>query len=119
MTGRGIPDSNGCYQGCEFWVEYKTTSRWSVDLRPEQVGWILRRTRAGGCVWVAVRRLCPGGPRTAAADELWVFKGSVVKELKEKGLRGVAPEALYPGGPAKWPWATMLTLLTNRSPSLC
>src|SRR4051812_22700174 len=43
MTGAGVPDCNCCYAGVEFWIEYKFSHAWSVVLRPEQIGWLLRR----------------------------------------------------------------------------
>jgi hypothetical protein len=106
MTGAGVPDANCCWQGHEFWVEYKFTAGWAVTLRPEQVGWLLRRSRAGGNSFIAVRRTCAVGRGREAADELWLFRGSQARDLADGSLRSVAPLGYWVGpGPARWPWA--------------
>lgn len=107
LTGLGIPDANCCSQGVEFWVEFKQTREWAVTLRPEQVGWALQRTRAGGRVFIAVRRWPRGGPRTNPADELWLLRGAYAREAKTGGLRGLPPAAVlgvWSGGPGGWAW---------------
>lgn len=117
-TGRGVPDSNGCWRGREFWVEFKQTEGFAVTLRPEQVAWLTRRARAGGRVFVAVRRRCTAGPRRARADELWLLAGSSAREAKVLGLRGLpeeAPDAVlgsWGGGPSRWSWDEVLAVLT-------
>src|SRR3954453_14766207 len=75
MTGGGVPDSNYCMDGVEGWIEFKLTTHWIVPLRPEQIGWLLRGTRFGGRVFIAVRRQTKVGLRTATADELWLLHG--------------------------------------------
>jgi len=128
-TGRGVPDSNYCCGGREGWIEYKVTAGWAVTLRPEQIGWLLRRSRAGGRVFVAVRRCCPAGPRRAASDELWLVRGSAAALLRTHGLRvllagtpqkaggpsGVRPAdelvGVWRGGPAAWPWPALRAAL--------
>lgn len=114
-TGRGVPDSNGCYAGVEFWVEYKVTDGYAVELRPEQVGWHCQRSRAGGRTFVAVRRRCLAGPRKAAADELWLLPGRLAREVRSMGLRELPDDFVlgaWTGGPAKWDWGEVLRLLT-------
>jgi hypothetical protein len=102
-TGRGIPDSNYCCSGEEGWVEFKKTSGWKVNIRPEQVGWLLRRSRAGGRTWLAVRR---------KGDQLWLVRGSQAEELLDRGLRDfLAPS--WEGGPARWDWEAINRLLTG------
>lgn len=103
-TGRGIPDSNACYQGTEWWVEFKLTSGWAVNLRPEQIGWLLQRTRVGGRTFVAVRR---------RVDELWLFLGSSARELKDGGLRSTPSLGHWPGGPGSWDWNRILQLFSE------
>ena len=107
LTSRGIPDSNGCKDGVEFWVEFKVTMAWSVDLRAEQVAWLMRRARAGGRCWVAVRRNAPGGPRKGSpADELWLVSGDNAAALKKEGLKcdSLTRVWVHEGGPARWDW---------------
>jgi hypothetical protein len=111
LTGGGIPDLNGKPKGApEVWVEMKQTKEWAVTLEVEQVGWVLRRIRYGGRVFVAVRRRCTAGKRRVAADELWLLRGSFAKELKREGLRGCPPAAVlgvYAGGPSVWDWVSV------------
>ena len=120
-TGKGIPDSNYCFPGgLEGWVEYKATEAWSVAgvVKPEQVAWIERRLRMGGRVHVAVRRHCLRGPRREAADELWLFAGSAIRDLKYRPINEVGPALLlYKGnkGPASWDWGMVQEVLTARS----
>ena len=96
-TGRGIPDSNGCVDGIEFWIEFKQTKHWRAGLRPEQVGWLLRRTRAGGRTFVAIRR---------ASDELWLYRGDMAAHLVSRSLKDLRLQTLglWHGGPGAWPW---------------
>lgn len=106
-TGNGIPDSNFCRQGVEGFIEYKLTSGWTVPLRPDQVGWICRRVRYGGRVWVATRQMAPAGPRTSPRDALWLIPGALAKEAKLGGLRALAQHPtvhVWQGGPSAWPW---------------
>jgi hypothetical protein len=117
MTGRGVPDSNGCYRGSEFWVEMKWTPEWAVGLRPEQIGWLMRRSRAGGRVFVAVRQLCKPGARREARDSYWLFWGGHAVDLKERGLRGPPSVLTCGGGPARWDWPAILDRLTQWQPA--
>ena len=106
-TGRGIPDDNYCDDGHEGWIEYKTTENYTVGLRPEQVGWLLRRTRAGGRTFVAVRRRHGGGRRRGArVDELWLYNGAGARVLAELGMKACRGAALgiWESGPARWDW---------------
>jgi hypothetical protein len=114
-TGGGIPDSNYCLSGVEGWLEYKQTGGWSVTLKPEQVGWIARRVRNGGRVWVAVRQRAPAGPRREARDALWLFPGGYAAPAKTEGLRGAwasAPDVhTWHHGPQGWDWQAIRKLL--------
>lgn len=114
LLGRGVPDSEYCYCGQSGWVEFKQTEAWAVDLDPEQVGWILRRRRAGGRAMIAVRQRCVAGPRRAARDLLWLVRGDYARELKDYGLKCDARAVLgaWPGGPVNWPWIEVAHHLT-------
>jgi len=120
LTGSGIPDSNGCHDEQEFWMECKSTQAWAVKFEPEQIGWIHRRTRAGGLVWIAVRRRHDGGPRLGVAvDELWLVEGFWVRELAEHGLRELLPDCrtsvhVFRDGPSQWDWPLVLKILTRK-----
>lgn len=120
-TGSGVPDTNYCRDGVEGWIEYKATSGWTVDLRPEQIGWVERRVRCGGRVWIAVRRRHDGGPRRGPpCDELYMFPGALVRPARLEGLRStrLAADLFGPldGGPSRWDWDAVAALLTRRSP---
>ena len=106
FTSRGVPDSNCCcVPGVEFWVEFKSVRRgWAVKIRPEQVGWLLTRERHGGRTFVAVRR------RVEGADELYVYRGSVARDLKDRGLLAV-PLLRCSGGPSRWDWDAVSSIL--------
>jgi hypothetical protein len=112
-TGQGVPDANYCLEGSEGWIEFKLTEANAVALAPEQVGWIERRTRAGGRCFVAVRRKCVAGPRRVARDELQMFRGKDVRVLSTKGLVGAQPIGIWTGGPKNWDWSMVTTLLTQ------
>lgn len=116
LTGGGIPDSNCCFQGVEFWVEFKRTTGWAVSLRPLQVAWHSRRARAGGRSWIAVRREVLPGPRSTAADELWLVRGAEVVALKRLTLKKIPRAAIggqWAGGPAGWVWGEIAQALTS------
>jgi hypothetical protein len=103
-TGGGVPDTNCCWKKIDFWIEYKFTSGNAVKFRPLQPGWIMRRTRAGGRVFIAVRKTTMAGPRREAGDALWLFPGSEVRALVDTGLAGARPCGVWEGSPASWPW---------------
>lgn len=113
MMGAGIPDSNACWRGREWWVECKATpSRGGYalpSLDAMQVGWHLRRAACGGVTWILTRRHPrqgrgepPGSP-----DELWLHRGTDAPRLAAEGLRGPPALLRAAGGPAAWPWETV------------
>ena len=106
-TNRGIPDANACSGGIEFWVEYKKTNGNGVPLRPEQVGWIERRVRAGGRVFVAIRLLKNN------RDTLLLFHGKFVRPLYLSGLKVAKPLGEWEGGPSSWNWDEVSSLLRS------
>ncbi len=115
-TGSGIPDMNYCCDGDEGWIEMKQTPGHRVPLRPEQVGWIARRVRAGGRVWIAVRQRAPKGPRREARDALWLIPGADAKVALLEGLTGRHADLEWPcweGGPAAWRWDHIAAQLTQ------
>jgi hypothetical protein len=117
-TGGGIPDMNYCRDGVEGWCELKQTPGHAVTLRPEQIGWIARRVRNGGRVWIAVRQQCPAGPRREARDALWLVPGRWAKEAKMFGLRGAWVDVAHGvlvqhHGPARWDWQAIARALVS------
>lgn len=110
LFDRGVPDSNVCVAGSEVWVEFKATRVWHVRMRPEQVGWLLTRSRHGGHCAVAVRRrFVKNAPDV---DQLWLLDGIVAATLQTRGLAAwtdpltMAPGFLgmWDGGPSRWDW---------------
>lgn len=87
LTAQGIPDTNGCLEGVEAWVELKSMNR-GIQIpkyTPFQVAWQVQRARAGGRVFIAVRVQKPDW------KGLILFPGIAARELKDQGLglRGV------------------------------
>lgn len=122
VLGKGIPDTNFCWRGSEGWVEMKFTDTHAVGLMPEQVGWILRRMRSGGRVFVATWRMHDGGPRRGeAVSELWLHEGWDAGRLKAEGLLAAPPVLLLEGGPSRWDWGlvgqTLVEWEFGRGPS--
>jgi hypothetical protein len=111
LTGGGIPDSNFCCGGIEGWVEHKATRTLKVPIEADQVGWHLRRYRAGGRTFIAVRQRHSGGPRKGAAiDRLFLYPGAYAKEIMLYGLKN-KPLGLWEGGPSRWGWEEIAVLL--------
>jgi hypothetical protein len=99
-TGRGIPDLNGCLGGIEAWIELKGPK---TPMRPEQVAWIERRARAGGRVFIALRK-----PR----DTLILLPARGARALLEKTLP--ATLGRWTGGPSAWDWEDISRLIFGR-----
>jgi hypothetical protein len=104
----GVPDLNGCRAGREVWVECKATTGWVVKFRPLQPAWILRRTAAGGHVFVVVLQ------RRRTGDMFYVYQGAAVLALQAHGLR---LESWLYRGPAPPDWLAVDLLLQGESVS--
>jgi hypothetical protein len=114
VISSGVPDVNGCYRGVEWWMECKATAAFGVRFQPHQPAWIHRRYRAGGRVWVAVRRQHGGGVRRGPpVDELLLVPGQHVLVLAQQGLVPGLVVAHWPGGPGNWHWPGVLACLTG------
>lgn len=109
-TGHGVPDVNFCYQGIEGWIEMKKDQKGRMDIRPEQIGWIIERLRHKGLVRIAVRLV------TLDADVLVIFDGSVVEKLETKSIEKNLAFAIdfWEGGPKLWKWGEVLDAITVR-----
>lgn len=118
-TGRGVPDLNYCYNGIEGWIELKFTTAWAVKIEPGQVAWIERRKRAGGRVFLAIRRKSAPGPRKGSgSDELWLLDHRAARELATPGisLSTLANNPIlgfWEKGPASWDWEHVLEILID------
>jgi len=103
-VGSGVPDANFCGPGgVEGWVEFKAARGWQVPLAPTQVAWIERRVRAGGRVFVAVRK----------DQSLWLFHGAHAREFATGDLRHASSLGEWHGGPARWDWSAIGALLVS------
>ena len=108
-TAPGAPDTEfAAPGGCTGWVEAKRATAYALRFRPLQVGWISRRARLGGRVFVAVRRLTPKDD-----DELWLYPGARIMELVDVGLRAPHPLGQWTGGPTRWDWGAVAAQLTG------
>lgn len=113
-TGQGVPDLNYCIAGAEGWVELKGTATNKVIITPQQVAWAERRLRAGGRVFLTVRKQHAGGPRRGAVvDELWLFPGNLTRAVAQHGLNHERAPPLYrgAGGPGSWDWQAIAQFL--------
>lgn len=107
MTGAGVPDMNYCNGGCEGWIENKQCHGWKPKMRVEQIGWLMRRRRAGGRAFIAVRRQ----NESSGDDELYMFDGALALQLSQHGIQGTKFILRFGGGPARWHWAQVAALL--------
>jgi Holliday junction resolvase len=105
--GRGVPDSNGCHDAKEFWIEHKMTHGRKVGVRPEQVAWIERRLRHGGKVFIAVRRV------NKKTDDLYLLSGSCARALASGEWPYPAPLGHWSGGPTQWDWQEIKEVLLS------
>ena len=112
-TEGGVPDMNGCFSAQEFWIEMKLTRGFAVSLRPQQIGWLMRRTRAGGRAFIAVRRYAlKSARRPLAIDELYLFSGAYADMVHKNGIRALAIDS-WVGGPSRWDWHAIKGYLIN------
>lgn len=106
-TGRGVPDLNYCIDGTEGWIELKDVKRgWKPIFQAEQIGWMERRVRNGGKVFVAVRVRID-------RDALYIFPGGKSRILRDGGIRATSPNLVSYGGPAYWDWEAVRKLLVS------
>lgn len=116
-TGKGTPDTNYCFNGCEGWIEYKKTEANKVRaMKPEQVAWCERRLRHGGRVFFAVRQK---RREVGYEDVLWLIPGAGARDLYLGGLASLSPEKVagtWPGGPRAWDWRAISGLLAPFPP---
>lgn len=104
LVQQGVPDMHGTWKGSSFWIENKRARGLEINLRPQQIGWLLRNARSGGKAFVAVRK----------KDVLWLFHGAHARSLARDGLRKPAPAAIAGSWPAPWPWAKIARILRTK-----
>lgn len=117
LVAGGVPDLNGCINGIEFWLEFKKTHAWAVKVREEQVAWAETRARAGGRVFMAVRRYRPASARNTPCDDLWLLTHDAARLLISGHGLNKLPSGIilgiWQGGPAGWPWQKIRDLLVK------
>lgn len=93
--------------GVQIWIECKATiDGRKPNFETAQPGWLDRRARCGGVVWVACRRQTRAG-----GDDLLLWPGGVVIALIEGGTKKVPPTASWSGGPGRWDWDEVVLVL--------
>ena len=83
-------------------------------LEPHQVAWAERRGRAGGRVFLAVRKKHEGGVRLGnPIDYLILFNASVsARIIMEQGMNMAKPLYASPAnGPKSWDWDEVKNIL--------
>lgn len=102
-TGRGIPDSEYCYEGRTGWIEFKMAKGQNTGIRPEQFAWMNRRIRHGGRAFVAIRR------KFLKKDLLFFMPGDCASHK----LKDCACPNPMEGGPRGWDWDKILIWMTE------
>lgn len=114
-TGQGVPDLNYNIGGFEGWIEMKTTGTNRIpSLEAHQVAWAERRGRAGGKVFLAVRKKHDGGARLGAPiDHLVLFNAvNSSRIILEHGMNMATPLYVSPAnGPKSWDWDAVRKIL--------
>jgi hypothetical protein len=106
ISGGGVPDHHWCYQGVSGWNEYKMTKGIAVKFRPEQPGWHMSYSRAGGRSFIIVRQMNRG------TDTLLIYRGCDAIKLQHEGC--ILPPLLRcEDGPSEWPWNKIGATLTH------
>ena len=77
-TGRGIADVFGVLEGHCCWVELKIARGNKVALSPEQVGWLIKFSRAGVKTFILVG---------TDKKTMYLFLGEVAREALDLGLK--------------------------------
>ncbi len=110
FTQKGVPDSNACGKGKEFWVESKSVrSGWRPKIDGFQVSWHEHRLRMGGKTFVAIRRRVD----REGSDDLYLYHGSSIRRLFSEGMGEVLPLVHTTGSPGRWDWASVRSALLS------
>ena len=114
-TGSGVPDLNGCWDGVEVWLELKAVRAGIKvkSLTAFQIGWIWKRVKRGGNVWIAVRVHKERSVRIEPTDHIQVYHGSAVNLLAQYGIEA-RPSMKFPTGD-QGGWFHFQQLMFNRT----
>lgn len=98
LTIPGVPDIEFCTQhGVQGWIECKRTDGFVIGLSTFQIGWIERRARYGGRVFIAVWR---------KQSEFWLLSPTIARTNSLAGMGPSSDKVLLfaSGEPSEWPW---------------
>ena len=90
-TGRGIPDVFGAFGGECCWVELKIAKGNRVDLRPEQIAWLIKFGQTGLKTFILVG---------TDKRKMYLFPGLEAIIVKDQGLK--ADPLLELNAPYDW-----------------
>lgn len=113
--GDGVPDTNGCYKGQDFWIEFKKEkSPGKIKWRPTQIGWIKDRVRHGGLVRIVIKY------EHESVPQLTMFDGSALFEWEgnynDFGSNMGRCLGIWIGGERDWNWNDILLTTITRLP---
>lgn len=113
-TQLGIPDAHYLFDyNYSGWIEFKQTSINAVSIRPHQIAFAERYWRMGGRCFLAVRQKRKKTARIPACDDLYIFQGNRVRKVAYGGLAATIPLIRYDGGPSRWDWDKIKSLLSS------
>tara|TARA_R110002020_G_scaffold421617_1_gene630787 strand:+ start:2807 stop:3190 length:384 start_codon:yes stop_codon:yes gene_type:complete len=90
-TGRGIPDVFGAFEGECCWIELKIAKGNRVDLRPEQIAWLIKFGQTGLKTFILVG---------TDKRKMYLFPGLEAIIVKDHGLK--ADSLLELSAPYDW-----------------
>ena len=90
-TGRGIPDVFGAFEGECCWIELKIAKGNRVDLRPEQIAWLIKFGQTGLKTFILVG---------TDKRKMYLFPGLKAILVKDQGLK--ADSLLELNAPYNW-----------------
>ena len=99
-VGNGVPDTNGCLAGRDFWIELKVAKGNKVALTPLQAAWLRTRWNVGGRSFVLARK----------GDVLRLWAGGDAPTVREVGW---ACEPLLELR-KPWDWRELLSMVARR-----
>ena len=83
LTGRGIPDLEGCHDGVAVWVELKIIQNHLVNLTRNQAAWHQARHDAGGISFILA---CDPNAHLIMGPTLFLWPGEQARPLASKGF---------------------------------
>lgn len=106
FTSKGIPDAEFAFDGYSAWVEFKLAKGKQLNIKPEQIGWHIRRDRQKCPSFIAVRNHKPG------IDQLLIYYGYQIEALDSFGI-DLKPQLVTNGGASRWNWSDVSETLLS------